>query len=142
MKELYTVNSDDYKEIEYKVNHDYFKEFEEKIIKLYEDSVVLDDLEKFENIENIKFVCKNFYIRTEKSKYKKEILKWFYNIVEYGFKYYSTPNEVINSMQKSLELDAFPIYIKFLSNKQLEIDSESDLKFYKFVDSEFGGIMY
>jgi len=130
------------KDIPYDERINYFKEFEEKSIKAYEESDQLDDLEKFENINNVKFICDNFYIRTNKSKYKTEILKWFYNIVEYGFNYFNTKNMVITSMQKSLELDSFPIYLKFLNNKPIEIDTESDLKFYKFIDSEFDAIMY
>ncbi len=83
----------------------HFKNFKEKIIKMYEESKEIDDLEKFETVENIKFICKNFYIRTEKSEHKKEIFKWFSNIVDYGCGYFGIPSEVINSMSKSLELD-------------------------------------
>ena len=140
MKECYYAKIP--KNIPYDKNRNYFKEFEEKSVKAYEESDKLDDLEKFERISDTKFICRNFYIRTNKSKYKTEILKWFYNIVEYGFDYFDRQVDVIISMRKSLELDSFSIYIKFLNNESIEIDDESDLKFYEFIDSEFGAIMY
>lgn len=132
---------------EYRSLEKFKQEFIDSLETPCEDD--LDDLEKFETIERFKKLYFNFYKRIEKSEHKKEILKLFDNIcdciddnkkMEIGLINNGLFNSIIVSMDKSLELDSISIYKKFLNDEPIKIDSESDLKFYEFIDSEFDAI--
>ena len=128
------------------MNNEYvnFKKLEHQLIKLYEkkysniDPSKIETFELFNKIENLKFLCDNLCKRIEKSKYKKEILKFFAN------EYLNVLcfEELILDTKKILEADSFNIYYKFLNDKLIEIDDESDLKFYKSLECYYNAIMF
>lgn len=123
------------------MNNDYvkFQMLEKELIVYYNEKYSnIDDMKLSEKIEDIKFLCNTFCKRIEKSNYKKEILEWFDNEYLHVLSF----KDLILSAQHALNLDSLQIYYKFLNNEPIEIDSESDLEFYKYLETQYDAIMF
>lgn len=104
-----------------------FKKFEDELIKVYKKKDIGDD-----KIKQLVATYKQFCDRVDKSEFRSDIIEWFDNNnnvikerekIGIGYLNDRMIRELFNSMKESLKI-------------------ESDPEFYRFLDIEFGSIMY
>ena len=118
-----------HKSVSVSKNNSSLEKFESELIGLHKR---IHFVIEGKDIEVVKSSYKKFCDRVDKSEFKKEIVEWFDNncdVIEdrkrsgYGYLNDRMIQELFLSMMQSLKI-------------------ESDSEFYKFLDSEFGVIMY